>query len=709
MDVSLAALRSRLFDLRSWDSTGAALDKRIKEALNLALDRLAGDVPEALIPDDEHVVLYKDENAENSAVDARIKVFNADAAGVTGTDKIVMIFTDTAGASIAASASLTTWRPVVTGEWDGLMHLEVTATDGRVHRRQSREWFTYTDTSDVVWYAVTIDRPWPDNTDSDMKFRIHQPEFFFRDDIMELLEPARVYDSSRQQVWAMDTAGAFRQDMIDFQGNSTGRPIRMWRGRHFQLPAPTEPPIVIEATDDGVNVGIPAVAEAIEPPPGGWGGTAGSEGSSDTVSMVPIGPVTDTYQSLQVSLRAGTVGSTALNTSTSRAQGKTYNVSRVARFRGEASGGLPPDTLPPPGNVGPTVPLLANTHYDDGSPISEDDVASSTASAGATTSSTLPAVRPTSSEYQWHDTATLRSGTWAVRYTYVWGRRDLEWQQSPLVTPGGHEVLNNEDKLSWCYEPTSTTVSDISRYGGIHDPLWESAPSPVSVITQGVGGALVLTATNIDSMLGFGDSSFKRYGHTGMRIRYYVSHLTADGDHGKFTGVETNQRYYLLCEVEPTFDHVGAITGTGTTAPSSLLTGTSTVTSARVVWNGDQLYDYHRPLKHSTGYYAWSVYPHQDDRFELDLRVLRLPRKFVDDSDTAPIQRDAVPALMELALHYVSLLDGNDQIGSVQHLARYQELVRLYRQKYGSPGGVVEPVPLTGYSGRHRYGTFSSS
>ena len=64
---------------------------------------------------------------------------------------------------------------------------------------------------------------------------------------------------------------------------------------------------------------------------------------------------------------------------------------------------------------------------------------------------------------------------------------------------------------------------------------------------------------------------------------------------------------------------------------------------------------------------------------------------------------------MELALHYVSLLDGNDQMGANMHLARYQELVRLYRQKYANPGGVVEPVPLSGYPSRHRYGTFSSS
>ena len=179
---------------------------------------------------------------------------------------------------------------------------------------------------------------------------------------------------------------------------------------------------------------------------------------------------------------------------------------------------------------------------------------------------------------------------------------------------------------------------------------------------------------------------------------------------GTFNSVETNQRYYLLCEVEPTFDHVTQLATDGTTAPTNILSlGSGARKGGRIVWTGDQLYDYYRPLKHSTGYFAWKVYPHQDARYELDLRVLRLPRKYIDDRDTAPIQRDAIPSLIELALYYVSLDDGNDQLSANAHLSRYHDLVRVYRQRYANPGGVVEPVPLMGYRSRNRYGTFSSS
>mgnify|MGYP004450582261 CR=1 FL=1 len=572
MDVSLAALRSRLFSLRSWDSTGETLNNRIRDALNLALDRLSGEVPEALVPDEQHIVLYPDVDGGDSSVAAKVATYSS--------DKRLLYFVDTAGLSIADSSSATTWRPTVTGEWDGTMHIEVTDASDQVHRRQCLEWFTKTDDNNegapTVHYIVSIDRPMPDITANSaaLSFRIHQPEFFLLDDVMEVLEPARIYEASRQQVWKIDTGGASRQDMLDFQGNSKGRPYRCWRGRHFQIPSPTEAP---------------------------------------TVQQVKRDP-------------AATIDS----------------------------------------------------------------------------------------KFHWLASNTLRSGTWSIRYTYVWGRRDEEWQQSPMVTPGGDTNQDSSYKLTWAYEAGSGLATGVNQYSGIHDPVWESAPSPATTIkqtvTEGQDGALVVSTTNIDEMLGFGGStSLARYGRSGLRIRYYVAHVAKQGSGvGDFNAVETNLRYYLLCETEPTFDHVSTLSAAGTTIPTSVTTTARAITGARIVWNGRQLYDYYRPLKHSTGYYAWKVYPHQDARYELDFRVLRLPRKYIDDQDTAPIQRDAIPSLIELALYYVSLDDGNDQLSAAAHLSRYQELVRGFRQRYANTGGVVEPVPLTGYRARNRYGTFSS-
>lgn len=488
MDTSLGALRARLFNFRAWDSTGTTLDNRIREAMNVALDRISGDVPEAIVPDEEHAVLFKDVVGEDASVAARVR---------TTSDTKVFEFTDANNNPLTGSSP---WLPDITGTFDGIMHLEVVDSKGVVHRRQCREFWENKQTGG---YFVSLERPWDFGTDTLMKFRLHQPEFFVTDDVTRVLEPARIFDETRQQAWAIDTGGAYRQDMIDYRGTDKARPFRFWRGRHFQIPAPTKAPGV-------------ATNEAID-----W--------------------------------------------------------------------------------VGP----------------------------------------------EW-------AGTFRFCYTYVWGKKDLEWQTAP---------------------------------GGIRDPQWESAPSPVSTAFVQTGQlaaqGISITATNIDAMMDFGNPATLRYGKSGMRIRIYVArdatNLAVPYGSG-FDRVEVDGKFYLLGEIEP-------ISGTFN-------------------WDGTAIPDYQRQLKHSTGYYAYSCFPHQDQRYELDLRVQRLPKALKNDQDTVPIQRDAATAYIELSLHYMCLMDGADQAGANLHKVRYDELCRHLRKRYANPGGVVEPTPLTGYQVRFRYGTY---
>lgn len=501
MDVSLGSLRRRLLEFRAWDSSGTTFNDRVRESLNFALDRLAGDVPEALIPDEEHVVL----RAETASADHNIAISYVSA------DDRVLELTDTAGVdlgSVSADATAKAWNSNTLrtdGTWDGIMHLEIKDASGTWHRRQSREWWT---SQDKVY--VSVDRPWfmPNTL---MEFRIYQPEFFVRDDVMRILEPMRVYDSTRQQVWAIDTAGAYRQDMVDFQGQDKGRPYRFWRGRHFQVPPPRESP--------GVS---------LSGNPGTW--------------------------------------------------------------------------------VGP-----------------------------------------------W------QQGKFRFCYTYVWGKRHKSWQQSP---------------------------------GGTSDPIWESAPSPISGVVDHdskatAGKAIRLQMTNIDAMTNFDAAGTVRETRSGLRIRIYVARddiKNFGGTPGAYNNVEKAGIFYLLTEIDPA----------------------ATTPTANYSWTGSVIPDYYRPLKHSTGYFAYKVYPQQDAKYELDMRVLRLPKKFVDDQDTAPIQRDSVPALIELGLYYLCLQDGVDQQSAQLHLNRYQELAKKYRLNYANPGRVVEPVPIGGHSKHRRYGTYSS-
>ena len=506
MNTNLGALRERILNFRAWDSSGAALNKRIRETINVALERLAGDVPEALVPDEQHVVLFPDVVATDATVAARLRAI---------ADTRVLEFTTTAGAVLGAAP---VWSPTVDGTWDGIMHLEVKDPNGVWHRRQSREWWT-TGAGVATTYYVTIDRRWQNGTDTLMEFRIHQPEFFLEDDVMQVLEPARVYEESRRQIWKIDTAGAYRQDMIDFQGNSKGRPYRMWRGRRFQMPTPRAAPQAQEWPDQI-----------------GW-----------------IGP------------------------------------EQTGRFK--------------------------------------------------------------------------------FCYTIVWGRRDAEWQYSP---------------------------------GGTQDPMWESAPSPVTeqisnVLTTNTKStaaqAILLRAENIDFMTDFDIAGTTRESRSGYRIRFYVArdYYEPGGGSTPDNIVETSGIYYLLAEVEPS------------------AAALSTAITTTYLWDGSKIPDFYRPLKHSTGYFAWKVFPHQDKRYELDFRVLRLPRKLQDDQDTAPIQRDAVPALIELSLHYMSLMDGVDQQSAQIHLDRFQALARRFRARYANPGKAVAPTPLGGYYARYQYGTYRNT
>ncbi len=118
MNVSLAMLRKQLYAMRSWDSSGETQNTRILQALNVALDRMANDVPQALIPDEEHVVLYPDVVSTDSSVLARVVTFS--------NDKRLLKFVDSAGVGVGDPRCATTWVPTVTGEWDGLMHIEIT-------------------------------------------------------------------------------------------------------------------------------------------------------------------------------------------------------------------------------------------------------------------------------------------------------------------------------------------------------------------------------------------------------------------------------------------------------------------------------------------------------------------------------------------------------------------------------------------------------
>jgi len=237
--VNRKLLRTKVGRRLSWradidaDSIAA-----FNEAINDAQKKLAGDCPSAFMPDEESIVLYPDYT--NGTMGRTL---------AATTDPYVLTF----GASPGAAG---TSEPVVDGTWDGIYHLEITDPTGQAHRRQTREFWKATvaggPAGDQIF--VSLDRPWRNSTDSGMAFRLHQPEFFFRDDVMEVLDGG-IWDQTGAHLVALPEHFMRFYNDQDYRGNRTARPEYLVRGRHFQLDAPLTPPLAVRAEQLGPWVG----------------------------------------------------------------------------------------------------------------------------------------------------------------------------------------------------------------------------------------------------------------------------------------------------------------------------------------------------------------------------------------------------------------------------------------------------------------------
>ncbi len=574
MDTSLKAAREYIYNDRSWASTGKTLDGRVDTCVLRALRDVSGEVPEALVPEDKHIHVRRSFLGSDDAVNATIQ---------STTDLKVLKF------NINAAS---TWVPTIDGTWDGVMHLAVTDSAGRIRRRQSREWW-YDAVNEV--YYVSLDRPWFETGEATTyDFRIYQPEFFLPANAIRILTPMQLFDDSEQLVGQISSGTARREYLPDFRQRVQGRPTDFWRGRHFQLPSPTEAP------------------------------------------------------------RARSV------------------LARNAEI-----------------NIGITSPIF------------------------------LP----------WAGLAP--AGKFEFCYTYSWGRKEREWGETQ---------------------------------GLFSDPEWESAPSPISAVFDhaverdtGVdpgphtaARAIVIELSNLEEMLdfvGFDEgvplgSGYTnppttpipgaplRYGRSGLRLRLYVRRLAVYSDYGPETGfsetratntainiisasarlnrVESDGKFYLLAELNPldlepiTADIKGAglaqyLVSTFTWQGKMQTVGTDTAIVP----------DPTRQLVKTTGYYAYHIWPTPDQNYDLDAQVLMQPKELVNDQDQVPIKQEAFSAFLELALAYMSRLDGVDQNSEMKHRALYRQLVRRFRSQHGDNNGIVENRAWGDIRPRYRYGTFS--
>jgi hypothetical protein len=197
-------------------------DEVNENAIDPALKRLAAQVPEAFVPDNETVTIFGDLTSTSLGRTLSATV-----------DEWVLDFgTVASGGAIA-----------VNGTWDGIMHLEVDY-GGRTYRRQCREfWQQSVEKSLGSHYLVSLTEPWnfPDATG--MTFRLFQKYVYTRDDVTKVLD-GRLFDAKRMLIDILP-AGFVRYAYVeDFKGQSVSTPTFLSRWGHRQIPAPNRTPTV---------------------------------------------------------------------------------------------------------------------------------------------------------------------------------------------------------------------------------------------------------------------------------------------------------------------------------------------------------------------------------------------------------------------------------------------------------------------------------
>lgn len=233
-------------------------------------------------------------------------------------------------------------------------------------------------------------------------------------------------------------------------------------------------------------------------------------------------------------------------------------------------------------------------------------------------------------------------GQFEYCFTYCWGHRDRE-----RLAPGGYQ-----------------------------EPVWESAPSPVSAVAApAVTSTVEVTLPDIAWMTDFNVAGTLRQGHSGLYKRLYRRRLT--------TGTTPS---HGSIEAPNVFQHLTFVDDTVTL----------------FVDDGSIIPDYYRRLPEAQGYYAWNPWPHQDKRYELDLWVQRTPGALANDSDAPKIHASHLPMFVALVASFFAKED-NDPAGQTRHEKEYMDLAKAYEQQQGNPSRYVPPRPWGGYSPRLRF------
>lgn len=232
--MSLTEIRTRVLEQVDWNpSQSAEFLALLDRMVNRAYSALFTDAP-FLLEREIKIVTQPDVRASTGVA--------SDVLRVNSTDRRVLERSIPVPPLVFAG---TPWTFDKT--WDGRW-LEVTDPNGQVHRRQSREWWidTVLDLQGnpiAIYHRVSLEEPWPNNTDTGMAYRIYTPEYHLPPEAIEI-KSARMYGDPNHRLEVANTYDMERYQLADYQGRISGMPELIYRGKAFQLFAPTRGPDV---------------------------------------------------------------------------------------------------------------------------------------------------------------------------------------------------------------------------------------------------------------------------------------------------------------------------------------------------------------------------------------------------------------------------------------------------------------------------------
>lgn len=284
-------------------------------------------------------------------------------------------------------------------------------------------------------------------------------------------------------------------------------------------------------------------------------------------------------------------------------------------------------------------------------------------------------------------------GTFEYMYTYAWGKRDIDHRNHGIPYPS-----YKSDEYVEADVDHSTGTAEAYATNRVREPMFESAPSPVSAeatVAAPAGGvrptAVRLTFPNIEYHMGFlltGSQQGTAYdrsstSHSGVFIRIYRRRNTANftdyasvfgsmaGGGARVSGLDAmdiRDEFYLLTEFKVEPDDGPVFVDTGFYIP-----------------------DMSRPLRDIHGYQGIRFHPQPDARYEVEARCLLRPEPLVNDQDVPTIHPEATMLVVDFALSllYEHFKDPTQQAASY---GRYKSNLQVLTKRYSDLRPAAQPT-----------------